>query len=457
MNALTRHRLAPERLVAVLDVGSSKVCCFVARIEEAGRIEVLGTGYRRCEGVKAGAVIDLEATEHAIRAAVDQAERLAETTVSSVLVSANVAPMKSETVEYELALSGHPVGAEDIERLRAAAAAEADTRLPEHQDGAGAAAAAAGKGRGAPSATAAPGDMPPLRLLHAFPLFHALDGVESARPPVGLHGQKLGIALHVVRAADAPLRNLQAAIERAHLQVAGFVAAPFAAGLACLTPDERELGAAIVDIGAGRTAVGVFAAGRFVFGDTLPVGGDHVTRDIAQGLLTPLEQAERLKTLMGSALVTPSDDRETIEVVQLGGGEREQIVEVPRSALTGVIAPRVEEILELAMARLADGGFVGPAARRIVLTGGLVQLPGLRELADRMFEGRSVRIGAPRGVLGLADATAGPAFSVAAGLLRYAADPPGEVVAASRALARTMAGTEISGLRRIGRWLKENF
>ncbi len=446
MNALTRHRLASERVVAVLDVGSGKVCCFIARIDEGGRIEVLGMGHRRCEGVKAGAVIDLDATEHAIRAAVDQAERLAETTVSSVLVSANVAPMTSETVEYELSLAGHPVSIEDVERLCAAAAAEADATKGAARDG----------------SADMPGDtagnaLAPLRLLHAFPLFHALDGVESVRPPVGLHGQRLGIALHVVRGADAPLRNLQTAIERAHLEVSGFVAAPFAAGLSCLTPDERELGAAIVDIGAGRTALGVFAGGRYVFGDTLPVGGDHVTRDIAQGLLTPLDQAERLKTLTGSALVTPSDDREMIEVVQLGGGEGEQIVETPRSALTGIIAARVEEILELAMAGLARGGFVGPAARRIVLTGGLVQLPGLRELAERMFDGRSVRVGAPRGVLGLADATAGPAFSVAAGLLHYAADPPGEVVHATRAFGHAPSGAQASGWKKVGRWLKENF
>ncbi|RMF15283.1 MAG: cell division protein FtsA, partial [Alphaproteobacteria bacterium] len=373
------------------------------------------------------------------------AERLAETTVSSVLVSANAAPMTSETVEYELSLDGHPVSQDDLERLLSAAAAEADARTAPTGAGEDEAAGKAGNGR------------PPLRLLHAFPLFHVLDGVESPRPPVGLHGQKLGIALHVVRVADAPLRNLQTAIERAHLEISGFVVAPFAAGLSCLTPDERELGAAIIDIGAGRTALGIFAAGRFVFGDTLAIGGDHVTRDIAQGLLTPIEQAERLKTLSGSALVSPSDDRETIEIVQLGGGEREQMAEVPRSALTGIIAPRVEEILELAMMRLTDAGFVGPAARRIVLTGGLVQLPGLRECAERMFEGRSVRIGMPRGVLGLADATAGPAFSVAAGLLHYAAEPPGEVIHGMRASGRGMTGAGGSGWKKVGRWLKENF
>jgi len=259
------------------------------------------------------------------------------------------------------------------------------------------------------------------------------------------------VDMHIVTAAPAPVRNLEACVMRGHLRVAGFVAAPYASGLACLVDDEKDLGVIVVDMGGGTTSIGVFIEGAFVHTAMVPVGGNHVTNDIARGLLTPVAHAERMKTLYGSALPSVSDDREIIEVPQMGetdGGDGSN--RIPRSMLSGIIRPRIEETFELVRDRLADSGFDKIAGRRLVLTGGASQLPGVRDLAGRILDKR-VRIGQPLNVSGLADATQGPAFSTCAGLLAYAVSGPVEAYASS-------VSAEPQGrLGRVGRWFRDNF
>lgn len=412
-----------ERLVAALDVGSAKVACFVARVGAGASVEVLGMGHRVCHGVKAGAVIDLSEAERTIRSAVEQAERVAGETVDAVNVSVSAGALASHVVEVEVAIDGHRVEDADIARVLDEARAHID-----------------------------PGERV---VLHAFPVCFALDGCYGVKAPVGMYGDKLAVTMHVITAAAGPLRNLETAVQRAHLSIAKFVASPYAAGLAALVDDERELGAATIDMGGGTTQLAVFAAGALVHAAVLPLGGGHVTQDIARGLLTPVDHAERLKTLFGSAIASVTDDTETIEVIQLGESDfsDEGYNRIPRSMLTGIIQPRLEEIFELARDRLADAGFDGVAGQRVVLTGGAAQLPGARDLAQRIL-GKQVRIGRPRRVQGLADATAGPAFAACAGLLLYEAMAPAEAVERPRPAPVLES---VGGFARVGRWLKDNF
>lgn len=415
-----------EDLIATLDVGSSKVACFIGQIDDVGTIKVLGMGVRMCRGVKSGVVVDMEETEHAIRAAVEQAERIAGETIDSVTASLSGGEPESAVFEVEVAIDGHRVDQGDIARVLE----QARSSIPEGER----------------------------TIVHAFPACYALDGVYGVRAPVGMYGESLAVTMHVISALPGPVRNLEAAIERAHLSVSGFVASPYAAGLAALVEDERELGAACIDLGGGTTQIGIFAAGALVHAEVVEMGGQLVTQDIARGLLTPVDCAERLKTLHGSAVASPSDDRETIEAPQLGESAAEDGGEsgLPRSMLNGIIQPRLEELFEIVRDRLATAGFEtgGSGGGRVVLTGGAAQLPGIRDLAQRVL-GTRVRIGRPVGFPGLAEATAGPAFSTCAGLLRYRIAAPSEARSGQR---RPDRKSEPNGrLGRVGRWLKENF
>jgi cell division protein FtsA len=205
-------------------------------------------------------------------------------------------------------------------------------------------------------------------------------------------------------------------------------------------------------MGAGTTTIGVFFDGNLIFADCVPVGGGHVTNDIARGLSTPLIHAERMKTLYGSAISSASDERETISVPQVGEEEDGQANHVPRSLLTGIISPRLEETFELVRNRLEASGYDKLAGRRVVLTGGASQLPGARELAGLILD-KQIRIGRPLRVAGLAEATGGPAFSTCVGLLHFALSERAETPRQARALSAAPAGL----FGRVGHWLKENF
>lgn len=415
---------ARDGLMAALDIGSSKIACFIARRDGSGRPQVLGIGHRMCRGVRGGVVIDIAETERAIRAAVEQAEKVAGETVEDVLVSVSGGRPASRILEAEIALGRQRVEQRDILQALTEAQASASDTDERH-------------------------------LLHAFPACYSLDGALTAKAPVGLYGERLGLSLHLISVDAAPLRNLEAAVGGAHLAVDRFILAPYASGLAVLVDDERELGAAVVDLGAGQTQIGVFLAGALIHSDCIPVGAQHVTSDIARGLMTPVEHAERLKTLYGAAIASAREDREEIDVPSLGEAEadRDAATRLPRAMLTSIIEPRVRETFELVRARLEDADFDGGLVRRIVLTGGGAQLPGIVEIARDVL-GHAVRLGRPQRLPGLADATSGPPFATAAGMLIF------DDLAAPEAEPRTERQSLPLGegrLKRVGRWFRENF
>jgi cell division protein FtsA len=221
-------------------------------------------------------------------------------------------------------------------------------------------------------------------------------------------------------------------VNRAHLEVEALTLSPYASGIACLVDDEIELGCAVIDMGGGTTSTAVFIEGRLVYGDVLPIGGSHVTNDIARGLTTPVAHAERLKTLHGSTLPAAADDREIVEVPQVGEDDAAQTARLPKSLLTGIIQPRMEEIFEMVRGRLEDSGLDRAFGRRVVLTGGASQLQGARELAQLVLD-KQVRMGRPTGMDGLTGETTGPEFATATGLLLLTVDPRADLVASGMA------------------------
>jgi len=407
-------------IVTALDVGSNKVCCFIARADGAGGMRVVGIGHQVSRGMRAGAVTDIETVETSIRAAVDAAERMAGETAAGVYANVSSGPLASRSVAAEIDVSGHAIGDNDVRRVLGQARARID------------------KGDG--------------HILHALPTGHSIDNSRGIHEPRGMYGDRLGVRMHVLAAAPGPLRNLRTVIERCHLEVDGFAASAYVAGLACLVDDEIDLGVTVIDMGAGTTSIGVFYEGTLVHADVVPVGGGHVTNDLARGLSTTTVHAERMKTLYGSAIPSPSDEREMVTVPQIGETGTDAVQQVPRSLLVGIIQPRIEETLELARDRLQANGLARAAGRRLVLTGGASQLTGARELAARVLD-KQVRVGRPLRTQGLAEVTEGPAFSACAGLLHYAIRQP----EAARRAAEATTSQEGNRLFRVGRWLKENF
>ena len=286
------------------------------------------------------------------------------------------------------------------------------------------------------------------QVIHSIPVGFSIDESRGIRDPRGMVGERLAVNMHIVTAAAAGVRNHGAAIGRAHLEVDALVVSPYAAGLACLVDDEMDLGVTVIDMGGGTTTIGVFFDGNLIFADAVPVGGSHVTNDIARGLSTPLAHAERLKALFGSAIASTLDERETIAVPQIGEEEDGHVNHVPKALLVSIIAPRVEETFEMVRNRLEASGFDKIAGRRVVLTGGACQLHGARELAGLILD-KQVRIGRPARIKGLAEATHGPAFSTAAGLLLFALSERAESPLPARNASNGIFG-------RVGQWLREN-
>ena len=406
-------------LIAGLDVGTTKVCCFVARFDN-GLVRVIGIGNQVSRGLRAGAIIDMDEAEESIRNAVDAAERMAREPVRETYVNLSGGFPASHTVGVEMSVAGRSVGDSDLRRVL-------DQARARHE----------------------PGERD---VVHAIPVGFTIDGSPGIRDPRGMYGERLGVNMHVITAATGPLRNLTVCVERCHLTVAGMVASQYAAGLACLVEDEMDLGVTLIDMGGGTTKIAVFYDGALIHGDAVPIGGDHVTNDVARGLSAPLSHAERLKTLYGSAVPSPSDEGEIIAVPQVGETDEESVSHLPRSILVGVIKPRLEETFELVRDRLTSSSVDKLAGRRVVLTGGASQLHGVRELAARVLD-KQVRLGRPMRLKGLAEATGGPAFSSCAGLLLYATRDRVEALDHAGDAAPRSPGR----LARIGQWLRENF
>jgi cell division protein FtsA len=426
--------LAPRRaaLMVALDVGTSKIACLIGRLKpqppqdvlrrRSHSIEVIGFSHTESLGMKAGNVVDLAEAEGAVRHAVATAERSARCQIESVIISISAGRLASERLTAAVRMAGAAVGDRDIARVLAAGTGRSvhDGRL----------------------------------VVHAVPIGFSLDDAQGVRDPRGMLASVFGVDMHVVTADAATVCNLLLTVETCHVVVEAMVAGPYAASLATLADDESDLGAAVVDMGAGTTTVAVFGEGRFIHADGFGVGGRHVTLDLARGLGASVHDSERIKTLYGSVLTGGADERNMITVPTVSGEDREAPRYVSRAELTRIIKPRAEEILEMVRDRLARSPFAAQPQGRVVLTGGACQLTGIGELAARVL-GRPVRVGRPLGISGLPEAARGSAFAVAAGLLVY----PQIAHLEHFELRHTRRIKPGAGgyFARVGRWLRESF
>ncbi len=385
-------KTAPEGLITALDIGSSKVSALIAQKGDGGELVVLGTGQRESRGVQRGYVADMHATEIAVREAVEQAERIAGTNIEDVWVSFSAGGLVSDILRLEVDLGGHRVEQSDIDDLLRAGRESIN-----------------------------PGGR---MVLHAQPTRYTLDGLSGVKQPIGLHAERLGVDIHVVSTEGAPVRNLDLCVRSAHLEVKSIIAAPVATGLACLSEEERELGVALVEIGAGVTNVSVYKDGVLTGLSSIPSGSADITDDIASAFGTRRGQAERMKCFYGSANMTPRDNHDMIDVAPIAADEETaEGGRITRAQLIAVIRQRLDRLMAEIRNELAKLNFEDPVGRQIVLTGGGAELKGIADYAQQAL-GRSVRVGRPRGLSALPEAHAGPAFATLAGLASFAAADP---------------------------------
>jgi cell division protein FtsA len=418
-------------LISVLDIGSTKVCCVIARLTPRsegkalkGRthtIEVIGFGYGASAGIKSGVITDLDQAEQAIRTVVGMAERAAGLTVQSVVVNVTAGRLGSETFSAAVNLGAQEVEKSDIQRVLRSV--NSRSVRPERS------------------------------IVHALPIGYAIDGQKGVKDPRGLVGEKLSVDVAVISAETLAMRNIELVLNRCHLQIEALVATPYASGMATLVDDEAELGVACIDFGGATTTVAVFAEGHPVYCDALAIGGHHLTLDIARQLSVSVADAERLKTVYGSVLPGQADEREMISIVPVGAGADEAPGMIPRSHLTRILRPRVEEILSAIRDRMQATGMMDMCGRRFVLTGGGSELTGLPEVARRILA-RNVRNGRPMGISGLPEVARGAAFATISGMLIYPQVCGQEFVEPRQ--SPKLTGTD-GYFARVGSWLRSSF
>lgn len=410
------------RVFGAVNIGSFRISAIIAGINELGDMVVLGSGHRASQGIKRGYVTDMAAATYAVRDAIDRAEKMADTAVQKVWVGCSGAGLASRIDQFDAEIGGRRIEQEDIDQLLVSAR---DVIQPD--------------GR---------------MVLHAQPAQYRLDGAHGVANPKGLHAERLGVDIHVMLADGAPVRNLTEAVQCAHLEVEAVVGSPIAAGHACLSPEERDLGVALVEFGAEVTNVAVYSHGMLTDMVAIPMGSADITDALASAFGIRRFQAERLKCVNGSAIASPHDHREMIPVNAPGDEELGPLARhaddknrIPRAELIGVITGQLGVLTEEVNKALKLMQFNGLRGKQVVFTGGGAELVGLADYAQAAI-GRPVRIGRVPHLSGLAEAHVKPGFSTLAGLVLYAAADPVDIRTLGRSRQQTL---RLSGAGMVGR------
>ncbi|HVK71803.1 MAG TPA: cell division protein FtsA [Kofleriaceae bacterium] len=372
-------------IIVGLDIGTTKIAAIAGEVTEDG-VDIIGIGTSPSKGLRRGVVVNIDATVSSIQAAIDEAENMAGCQVSTVYAGISGAHVRGLNSHGIVAVKDKEVRDADIGRVIDAAKAVA---IPMDRE-----------------------------VLHVLPQQYVIDDQDGIRDPLGMAGVRLEAKVHIVTTAVTSAQNVVKCANRCGLQVADIVLEPLASAQAVLEDDERELGVALIDIGGGTCDVAVYCDGAIVHTAVLPLGGGHVTNDIATVLRTPLDSAEKIKRKYGCASRSLVDDGEQMEVPSVGGrGPRV----LPRATLVEIIEPRVEEIFEHVKRELMRSGYADSLAAGVVLTGGAVSLDGTTEVAEHVL-GLPTRRGFPTKVGGLVDVVKSPAYSTGVGLVVYGAN-----------------------------------
>lgn len=377
--------MGPKDIIVGLDIGTTKVCAIVAQVDQEDCVEIIGLGTHPSVGLRKGIVVNIEETVRSIQHAIEKAERMAGIKIEETYVGIAGGHIFSTNNRGVVAVANEDkeITADDIERVIQAAQV---IPIPSEK-----------------------------KLIHLIPSEFIIDGYEGIKDPEGMSGSRLEVKAHLVMGSFTAIQNLTKSVEQTGIDIDGLVLEPIASAKAVLTPDEQELGAILIDIGGGTTDVAIFEHGGIRETFILPVGGNHVTNDIAMGLRTPIPQAEDIKLMHGCALEKLADESKYIELPDVGGCGAHQ---VPQAILYRVIESRMSEIFTMVNEKINELGRSELLPGGIVLTGGASLLPGIQVLAEREFN-FPVRIGYPENLGGLTDMVRSPIYATGVGLLLF--------------------------------------
>ncbi len=369
-----------EKLIVGLDIGTTKTCAIVGEVTDDG-INVIGIGSHPSRGLRKGVVVNIDHTVESIKKAVEEAEMMAGCEITDVFAGIAGSHIKGINSRGIVAIKEREVRTGDIKRVV-----------------------------GAAQAVAIPSDR---EILHVIPQEFIIDDQDGVKDPIGMSGVRLEAKVHIVTAAATSAQNIVKCCNKAGLNVNEIYLEQLAGAESVLEHDERELGVALIDIGGGTAELAIFVNGSVVHTSVLPIGGNHLTNDVAVGLRTPAQEAERIKQKYGCVLTSLVQKEETIEVPSVGGRHPRVL---SRQILSEILEPRVEEIFNLIQQEIVRSGYEDRIAAGIVLSGGTAILEGMPELAEQVFN-LPVRRGIPKGVGGLADVVKSPMYATAVGLV----------------------------------------
>jgi cell division protein FtsA len=372
-------------IIVGIDIGTTKICTLVARVEENGRIRILGVGIEPSQGIRKGTVVDLAAASEAIGLSIDRAERTSGLEISSALVSMAGSHVSSINSRGVAGVHRQVIDENDVLRAMDAARAVA---IPHNRE-----------------------------VIHIIQRGFTVDGQDGISMPIGMHGYRMEVEAHIITASASTVENLRLVVGNSGVDVSNFVLNPLASGEVVLTDTEREMGVVVCDIGGGTTDMAIYIEGDVWHTMVLAVGGNHVTSDIAHGLRLPFSQAEEVKINHGHALTSSINSGETFPVRAFG---EEQPIDVSRYDLAHIIEARVEEIFSLMLQEIKRSGYDGLLPAGLVLTGGSSLLPGIKNLASEVLD-LPVRVARPENLVGMVDRLQSPAYSTSVGLVKWAA------------------------------------
>jgi len=372
-------------IIVGIDIGTTKICTLVARVEENDRIRILGVGIEPSQGIRKGTVVDLAAASEAIGLSIDRAERTSGLEISSALVSMAGSHVSSINSRGVAGIHRQVIDENDVMRAMEAARAVA---IPHNRE-----------------------------VIHIIQRGFTVDGQDGINMPIGMHGYRMEVEAHIITASASTVENLRLVVGNSGVDVSNFVLNPLASGEVVLTDTEREMRVVVCDIGGGTTDMAIYIEGDVWHTMVLAVGGNHVTSDIAHGLRLPFSQAEEVKISHGHAQTSAINSGETFPVRAFG---EEQPIDVSRYDLAHIIEARVEEIFSLMLQEIKRSGYDGLLPAGLVLTGGSSLLPGIKNLASEVLD-LPVRVARPEKLVGMVDRLQSPAFSTSVGLVKWAA------------------------------------
>jgi cell division protein FtsA len=375
-----------DKIVTVIDIGSTKVCCCIANIFDDGKFQIIGVGYCVCLGVRAGIIVDMKSVEQSLVNAVENAEKIANFRVKSVYINISGKSLESQIINVGLNIDGRMIKNEDLLNLFEYCERDIGDRM----------------------------------VIHSIPIFYSVDSLHGVTNPIGMIAKSLNASMNLVTAPKVQLDNLLICLAHCHLDPIGIVASIYASALGTMGGDDLSTNQIVIDFGGETTSIGFFYRGIFSGMETVPLGGNNITSDIAYGLNISTVNAERLKTLHGSAFVSIHDERDVVFAPVIED-DREVInlQRISKSSLNQIIQPRVEEILDMAKRKIEKSTFTDNFSRNVIITGGGSMLAGIRDLASTILD-KKIKIKRMEDFIDGADIAINNNFSVAVGMIIFA-------------------------------------